>query len=69
MMPKTEDEAWVDVTLDVTPEFVRLAEKLRAKCEALNLNFKQLMSDVIEMAINKIEGQLALRGIKGENPK
>jgi hypothetical protein len=67
MKPKTESDAWTDVTLEVTPEFVAVAEKLRARCETLNLNFDELMSDVFEMAINRIEGQLVLRGIKGES--
>jgi hypothetical protein len=69
MKPKGEDEPWVDITLEVTPRFVAAAERLRAKCEALNLDFNELMVDLVQISASRIEGQLALRGIKGENQK
>jgi hypothetical protein len=61
-------EPYVDLTLDLelAPRLVAIAAKLRAHCEALEISFEDLMADLIEKALLRVEGQLALRGIEGD---
>jgi hypothetical protein len=65
--PFAEDQSFTDITVDIeaAPRLVAVAAKLRANCAALDINFEELIADLVEIALNQIEGQLALRGIKG----
>jgi class 3 adenylate cyclase len=61
-------EPYADLTpdLEVAPRLVAVASRLRANCAALDISFEDLVTDLIEMALFRIDGELALRGIKGD---